>query len=471
MSNRWVRQGTLAVLCSIAGWGCFSVLDHTLQQKTQAAPTEIIVPAQVRPLPGQLDRTRLFNSNSPEWVKTEGILLSTFPPQGQKTPAAHLNIPLEGSFHLFAHHFVHTPKDLQTLYLGILVHNSGDRPVTLQIPQAASYRLEPDAPFQSKPAILENPTGDIFSGPGIRAVDTVLRGQRQRDIPAQITLPPKQSRMILNHPIPVKGLSRPVNGRSTFMKLRSRGKVYMASLALFARKNPNGSDRAPSTAEWQQVIEQGGLAGAREKTPTPPDQKRGSLIYGRVAGIQQGAIWQATLTDPGSQILALPPAETPIAYPVATLRGGRLGTSQSQTAPLLARYADTAYEAHGNYATLYDLTIPLKNTTPTPQTTTLTVSTPIKEDKLSKNGLRYRNPPLDFPFFRGTIRLRYPDEQGKSQTRYIHLWHRMGQQVPPLATLKMAPGEHRTVKVEFFYPPDATPPQVLSIGTAPAPES
>jgi Protein of unknown function (DUF3370) len=142
-----------------------------------------------------------------------------------------------------------------------------------------------------------------------------------------------------------------------------------------------------------------------------------------------------------------------------------MGTDQSQTAKLLARYPETAYEAHGNYATLYDLTIPLKNTTPQAQTTTLTLSTPMKEEKLSKNGLRYRKPPLDFPFFRGTVRLRYTDDQGKSIVRYLHLWHRMGQEVPPLLTLKLPPDTQRTVKLDFFYPPDATPPQMLTIAT------
>lgn len=189
------------------------------------------------------------------------------------------------------------------------------------------------------------------------------------------------------------------------------------------------------------------------------------MIYGRVAGLQQGAIWRATLSDPNAQVLTLPPADKPIAYPIATLRGGRMGTDQSQTAKLLVRYPDTAYEAHGNYATLYDLTIPLKNSTAQTQTATLTLSTPLKEEKLSKNGLRYRKPPLDFPFFRGTVRLRYSDDQGKSLIRYIHLWHRTGQEVPPLLKLKLLSGTQRTVKLDFYYPPDATPPQVLTIAT------
>src|SRR5918997_1843384 len=76
-------------------------------------PQIIVQPQPVRALPGQLDTVPMFNSNSPEWVKTEGILLSTFPPTSKKVPAAHLNFPLQGRFDLFVHHQTHTPKDLQ----------------------------------------------------------------------------------------------------------------------------------------------------------------------------------------------------------------------------------------------------------------------------------------------------------------------------------------------------------------------
>src|SRR5918997_2541049 len=76
-------------------------------------PQIIVKPQPVRALPGQLDTVPMFNSNSPEWVKTEGVLLSTFPPTGKAVPAAHLNFPFQGRFDLFVHHQTHTPKDLQ----------------------------------------------------------------------------------------------------------------------------------------------------------------------------------------------------------------------------------------------------------------------------------------------------------------------------------------------------------------------
>ena len=179
----------------------------------------------MRELPGQLDSIPLFNSDSPEWVKKEGILLSTFPPEGKKVPAAHLNFAFQGQFNLFAHHFSHTPLNYRTLYVGALLYNPSSEPVTVEVLQAASYLMEPDAPFKQKPALSESPNGEVYSGPGIRAVDNVLRGMRQPDFPEKLLIAPGETALLMNRPIPVRGLEKPINGRSTFVRLKSSGKV------------------------------------------------------------------------------------------------------------------------------------------------------------------------------------------------------------------------------------------------------
>jgi hypothetical protein len=137
------NQRLVALLCglAIAPIATYFILARsTSQAQTPATPQEIVRDGEVRSLPGGLNDVPMFNSNSPEWVKQGGILLSTFPPQGKRTPTAHLNYPLQGRFDLFAHHFTHTPPDLQTLYLGILVHNPTSQPVTLEVLEAASYQ-------------------------------------------------------------------------------------------------------------------------------------------------------------------------------------------------------------------------------------------------------------------------------------------------------------------------------------------
>jgi hypothetical protein len=435
------------------------------QTTPRPAPQEIVQAGEVRSLPGKLDTVPVFNSNSPEWIKAEGILLSTFPSNGKKTPAAHLNFPFQGRFDLFAHHYTHTPKDLQTLYIGVILHNPRQQSITVDVLQAASYLMQ-DAPFVTLPPYLDNNDGKVYSGPGNRAVSDVLRGIRQADFSAKLVIPPGQSRMLLNHPIPVRNLEKPVNGRSSFMRLRSSNKLYAASLAMFAKKNPDGSDRAPNLTEWQALLNNGNFAGPRDKIPTPPNATGGQLIYGRVAGVSQGSQWQATLVDkPNAQNLTIPQPDKAISYTLDTLRGGRLGTEQSQTAKMLVRYPDTAYEAHGNYGIEYNLSLPLINPTNQTQTVSVTLETPLKEDKLSQGALRFRKPSLDFPFFRGTVRLKYTDDQGQQQTRYVHLWHRTGQVLDPLVKLKMPANTRRLVLLDLIYPPDSTPPQVLTVKT------
>ncbi|MBG1245529.1 DUF3370 domain-containing protein [Nostoc sp. NZL] len=448
-------------------FGCTTQKNNSAiaQTSPKPAPQEIVQPGEVRPLPGNLDKIPVFNSNSPEWIKTEGILLSTFPTNGKKVPAAHLNFPFQGRFDLFAHHYTHTPKDLQTLYLGVIVHNPGKKPVTVDVLQAASYLMQ-DAPFVTLPPYIENNDGKTYSGPGNRAVADVLRGVRQADFPAKLIIPPGQSRMLLNHPIPVRNLEKPVNGRSSFMRLRSNNQVYAASLAMFAKKNTDNTDRPPTLAEWQALLNTGNFAGPRDKTPTPLNATSGALIYGRVAGVSSGSQWKAKLVDnPQTTNLTIPQRGKAISYALDTLLSGRLGTQQIQTAKMLVRYPDTAYEAHGNYGVEYKLTLPLSNNTSQNQTVAVTLETPLKEDKLSQGGLRFRKPSLDFPFFRGTVRLRYFDDQGQQKTRYIHLWHRTGQVLEPLVQLVLPPSTQRIVQVDVIYPPDSTPPQVLSVKT------
>jgi hypothetical protein len=166
--------------------------------QTPPAPQEIVQIQEVRPLPGQLDNIPVFNSNSPELVLQEGILLSTFPPDGKRFPAAHLNFPFQGRFDIFAHHIARapSPEDLRTLYQGVIVYNPGNKPVTLDILQAASYLSQPDAPFIELPPQVDNSNSNIYAGPGSRAVNDILRGRRQSDFGPGLIIPPGKSRIV-----------------------------------------------------------------------------------------------------------------------------------------------------------------------------------------------------------------------------------------------------------------------------------
>lgn len=196
--------------------------------------------------------------------------------------------------------------------------------------------------------------------------------------------------MLLNVPIPVKELTPPLNGRSTYMRLWSSGTVYAASLAMFAPTNSDGSERPPTVEEWQYLLNNSELSGPRDKVPTPLEETSKPIIYGRVAGVALGAEWKGLLVDnPGKTYLTIPSPGQAFSYGVSTLDRGTLGTQQIQSAPMLVRYPDTAYRAHGNYGVQYSLTLPLYNNTQNQQTVTVSMQTPIKEDKLTKSGLRF----------------------------------------------------------------------------------
>ena len=432
----------------------------------------VVQPQEIRALPGQLDKVPMFNSNSPEVVQTEGILLSTFPPSGKAVPSAHLNFPLVGSFNLLAHHIARAskPGDWRPLYLGVIVFNPGLRPVTLDILQAVSYVTNPDAPFIDLPPLVDNRLGTVYSGPGSRVMNDILRGIHQADFPSQIVIPAKQSKMLFNLPI------RLGNSRSTFMRLRSNEPIYMASLAMSARSNfPVKKDdpavpfslpyKAPMLEEWQKLLTTGKLAEPRDRIPTPPNQTNVDILYGRVAGVAQGSQWRTEVNDrPGERSLSIPQQGQAFSYPLSTVSRTTFGTGQVQSAPLLVRYSDTAYRAHGNYGVHYSLTFPLVNNTDEPQTVTMAIQTPLKQED-RPDGLRFLEPPDQQVFFRGTVQLSYNDDQGFPQTRLVHLVQRRGQQGDPLVTLNMKRRDRRLVKVDFLYPPDAIPPQVLTVRT------
>ncbi|MBR8830484.1 MAG: hypothetical protein N5P05_000042 [Chroococcopsis gigantea SAG 12.99] len=428
-------------------------------------PQEIIQPQTVRPLPGSLDNIPVFNSNSPELVLNEGILLSTFPGDGKQYPQAHLNFAFTGRFDIFAHHVARAPSpdNLRSLYIAIVVYNPNNKPVTIDILQASTYLSQPDAPFIDLPPQVQDYEGRVYAGPGSRVAGDILRGYRDPQFPPSITLAGGETGLLMNLPIPVKDLTPPLNGRSTYLRLNSSDKVYVASLSLYAPVDETGNERAPNINEWQSVLTNANLVTPRDKVPTLPEQI-GGIVYGRVAGVTKGSQWQAQLTDDLSSTLTISDKGQSFSYGISTLEGGKLGTDQSQSAPILARYHDTAYKSHGNYGVQYNLTLPLYNPTSNLQTVTISLQTPIKQEKLD-GGLRFLNGVVSPVFYRGPVRVSYKDNYGQQQSKYFHIVQRRGEKGSPLLILSLEPQQTKEVQIDLIYPPDATPPQVLTITT------
>lgn len=423
-----------------------------------------------------------------------------------------------------------TPDDVRTLYVGIVVYNPADKPVKLDLLQGVTY-LSQEAPFNDLPAYVANPLGNVYAGPGSRVTTDVLRGDSQPQWPSEVTIPAKSAQLLVNVPIPLRRLTvatdgtlppgsvipglttaaarlnlpnstalnvvptlsaalrpaanpatlvanaavaanddrpLPINGRTILMRLSSDGPVYLASLAMYAPMTAEGNERVPSLAEWIQLLRTSNVSGPRDRQPTPPDSRfTPRFFYGRVAGVAQGSEWSGRATDKDSDHLSIPNPGEAISYVLSSVDRNTFGTGQIQSAPMLVRYPDTAYRAHGNYGILYNIALPLKNNTDATQRVAIKIQTPLQDERLKGEALRFRNPPYDQIFFRGTIRLRYKDDLGIRQTRYMHLVQRRGQQGQPLIRLTLPKGSTRLVEVQFIYPPDATPPQVLTIETEP----
>ncbi len=490
----------------------------------QRRPLDVVRPQEIRALPGNLDSIPVFNSNSPELVQSDGILLSTFPPEGMAVPEAHLNFPFEGRFDIFAHHVVRglTPDDRRTLFMGTVVYNPSEQPVTLNIYQGVSY-LSQEAPFNNLPSYVANPDGTVFAGPGSRTVTDMLQGRHQTQWPQQVEIPPQRAYLLMNAPIPLRRLPFPVgailspgavlpsraayetglffasttlqssvggnltgaiaqavppaiaalpsNGRSALLYLSSSGPVYVANLSMYAPRNSRGEERAPTLQEWLSLLVNRGVAGPRDIAPSNPathqPDRDGRFFYGRVAGVARGSRWTAIATDANQSTLQIPSPGQAVSYVLSTVDRNTLGTRQIQSAEMLVRYPDTAFRAHGNYGIHYNVVMPLYNPEDEDRIIVLKLQTPL-QDEDARNRLRFLNPPEDRIFFRGTVRVRFATNLlGRMQSRYIHVVQRRGQEGEPLLELRVPPRSQRLVEVDLIYPPDATPPQVITVKTLP----
>lgn len=451
------------------------------QATATVAPIErryITQSQEIRTLPGQLNDVLVFNSNSPEVIRNSGILLSTFPKSGKLFPQAHLNQPLQGRFDVFTHHIARPYNEKRPLYQGLLIHNPTSKPIMIRVLQAASYLNSTDAPFIELPPQVEDPVGRFYSGPGSRLMSDILRRRNQPQFPTQIVIPPQKSQMLFTLLIPNR------SSRSTLMRLDSSGSVYLANLAQQAAvtipktPKPKPQDkyrnitptvliRPPAIEDWKTVLIKGKLVTPRDLVPTPPERfsidHEKDKIYGRVAGISVGSEWFARVTDQSKKsYLTIPKKGKGFSYPLSTVTAATFGTRQVQSAPMLVRYPDTAYQAHGNYGVHYNLTLPLYNPSEQPQSITVTVQTPLQDERYSDR-LLFVDPAQGQVFFRGTVRVAYRGTGSLSSPRYYHLVQRQGQQGESLLKIEIPARSIREVNLDFLYPPDATPPQVLTI--------
>jgi hypothetical protein len=295
------------------------------------------------------------------------------------------------------------------------------------------------------------PQGEIIPKPPVRPVSLTAASEQVGDNGTA-------------RPGPAVQRPLPSNGRSALMYLSSDGPVHVASLARYADRTAAGNEQVPTLRDWLEILKRGDLAGPRDIPPSNPETYRfGRFYYGRVAGVAAGSNWSIDLTDgPDTDVLTIPDPGNAFSYVLSSVDRNTLGTGQIQSAPMLVRYPDTAYRAHGNYGIRYSLRLPLYNDRGSEQTVDIKFQTPLQDESLT-DGLRFRRPPENRIFFRGTVRLRFKNHIGLTQTHYVHVVQRRGQEGTSLLKLRIPPEARRELEVDFIYPPDATPPHVLTV--------
>ena len=478
----WAVAGLPALWVGIALLACVALLgllelsaepcsaeavqnETTVPNTAPLSDVKIIEKHPVLALPGSLDDVEVFNSNSPEVIQGDGILLSTFPSQEMTVPDAHLNHALKGNVDFFLHHINNRIKqnDDKTVQLGLVVRNSGKKAAHVHIHSGATYLSQPDAPFVDMPGSLDNDAGNIFAGPGDRVANDILNGRLDKQFfPSQMTIQPGEYALLYQAPIPVAGLQPPLNGRTALFKIETDQPLYAALLS----KIQEAKESPPGLPVWLDMLKATNLVQPRERAASP--LTAAAIIYGRVSGVSAGSSWSGDFVHQKGQRSFDILRDQAFSAVIDTVVQGTFGTNQVQSAPMIVRYPDTAFSAHGNYGVWYKIHIPIKNIDSMPLGITVSLDTPIKNDS-DKDTLNFFEKTAKQVFFRGTVRATSTiDDQTTNKS--THLVEHRGEQGDPVLELTLAPKKIADILIELVYPPDATPPQVLTVKAEAAPE-
>jgi hypothetical protein len=411
----------------------------------------------VLPLPGQLNDIPVANSNSPELVTTDGILLSTFPPKDKEYPDAHLDRAFNGKFEIFAHHVVYNRKDDFTdMYEGIILYNPLSKKVALNVFSSSSYTTT-KSPFIKLLEYLPNNNGNIHAGPGDKVSQDILR-EKNLLKEKTIIIPSKSYYLLLNESIPISPKGK-ANARTSHFKLESDGELYFADLAMFRE----GEDK-PNLKDWINILTKQDLSGKRDNIPTPlDDKKKDKFFYGRVSGVSKSSKWYSKITSDNNKYFEISKDSETIVYGINTLYNNTLSTKQVQSSEMEKRYYDTAYQSHGNYGLTYDIEIPIYNKSENPVSFSVSFDSPVRMPENTSSPISYMEKPPENIKFRGDIKVVYDSPLGDEITKYFHIVQRFGEQGKPLASILISPKEKKNIKITFVYPADCTPPHALTI--------
>lgn len=456
-SNQMKRNDRLcSLLLSIFVTLTACATGSQLPTQTQPMPAESAGPAAqaafaISPLPGGLDQTLVLHSNNPERIESAGVLISTRTQPGD----AFLSQSLQGDFALFLHHIARTPVlSGEQIYLGLVASLPAgvqSESVDLELLRGNAFLTRPDAPFIELAPVQANPTGTIFAGPGDRLALADLQ-QQSSLIPQhwQVTDP----LLLYSWQVPTNPLLlvQQDNALSGLLHFRSQQAIDLSLVAIKA-------SRPPTQAEYLALLQQGQRAGpvgdpATVYDPQDPPPGGGAFRYGRVAGLVQGRQWQGQMRLSPSQISQLQGGTT-LGWPVASLYLKRYDSGQSQSAPVIKRLPGAAIESQGNYGLHYRLQLELPASEKA-RRYRLSLTQP---QSVKAGQPEFLSRPASQVTFRGSIQV--TEQKAVPKVTTTHLVLHSGERPAPFWEQNLAAGESRSFVIEWVYPPDATPPQLL----------
>jgi hypothetical protein len=383
-----------------------------------------------RPLNGTFNRVPVLHSNQPEEVAGPGILINTAPGSAYASetgqPLRNAEFTFDGEFGLHAHHKYFPPYRAQIvpgerrteLTLATILINPGNRNVHIRFERGA-VRNSFEAPYLGTHKMGVRPLGPRpwNTGPGDATTVQMLRGQLDRRLANEITIPARGRVVLFQTQLPALGIA------TALLKGRSDGPFQMA---VIAASNPQ------SDADLYAVLDQGVLAPGRTYLSQLQEIQTGQ-VFSRVGGVALGDAYQARLSHDLSR-------QGPLHVPFTSTNRTNFGTGDIQVNPLASRMIDSSLDNVGTYGVRFDVDLDLQGNGPYE----LVLSHP------TANG-------EEFTAFRGSIGIETADGYGE-----VHAGLRSGQSAS-LASLNLNPSGSNRVRVSIVYPPDSTPGHLLSV--------
>jgi hypothetical protein len=396
-----------------------------------AAWVALMAGQSARPLQGRFNGTPTLHSNQPEEVVGPGILISTAPGFGYAAETGqavrNATYTFQGAFGMHLHHKYFPPyrasispgQRRTELTLAAILINPNNRPVRIRF-EAGAVRNSFEAPYLANHLLGVKPLGPRpwNTGPGDATAVQMLRGNLDRQLASEVTIPGR-SRIVLFHTqLPALGIA------NALLRGRSDGPFH---IAVVAARNPD------SDADILAVLDQGWLAPGRVYLPrTGEIQQR--VVFSRVGGVAVGDAYRARIRH---DLQARGPLHVPFTSTVRT----NFGTGDVQVNPLASRMEDSALDNVGTYGVRFDIDLDLWGGGP--HELVMSHPAPIGGEP--------------FIAFRGSLQITTPDGQ-----RDVHVGLRSGESLS-LAPLHLRPGVSNPVRVSMVYPADATPGHLLSV--------